>query len=199
MLDSAIFINAGIHAMTQTYSQVTKQIAALQAKAERIKQQEVTGVVEKIRVAIAVYGISADQLFSSSPAVSARASGSPPAKSPRKKYADDEGNTWSGMGPRPGWLQKKIEAGASLDDFDTTTSTSARAGSVGLDADRTKSGTTRSNGAGRQAKSKTESSPAVRMKYSDGAKSWSGRGPKPKWLKDAIDAGKSLEEFRVGS
>ncbi|RZL87182.1 MAG: hypothetical protein EOP82_27390 [Variovorax sp.] len=32
--------------------------------------------------------------------------------------------------------------------------------------------------------------------YSDGAgNSWTGRGPKPRWLKEAIESGKSLQDF----
>lgn len=34
--------------------------------------------------------------------------------------------------------------------------------------------------------------------YQDGAgNSWGGRGPRPKWLRAALQAGRSLEEFRV--
>lgn len=35
-------------------------------------------------------------------------------------------------------------------------------------------------------------------KYSDGnGNTWGGRGPRPRWLRDAIDAGRTLEEFAV--
>jgi len=33
--------------------------------------------------------------------------------------------------------------------------------------------------------------------YSDGVNTWSGFGPKPAWLKAAIEAGKTLEELKV--
>lgn len=33
------------------------------------------------------------------------------------KYRDEKGNTWTGVGQRPRWLQQRILAGASLDDF----------------------------------------------------------------------------------
>lgn len=39
-----------------------------------------------------------------------------PVKRPIK-YRDDKGNTWTGVGQRPRWLQARILAGASLDDF----------------------------------------------------------------------------------
>ena len=33
--------------------------------------------------------------------------------------------------------------------------------------------------------------------YSDGVNTWSGFGPKPAWLKAALEAGKKLEELKV--
>ncbi|WP_199031333.1 H-NS family nucleoid-associated regulatory protein [Ralstonia sp. ASV6] len=33
--------------------------------------------------------------------------------------------------------------------------------------------------------------------YSDGTSVWVGRGPRPAWLKAALDAGRKLEEFLV--
>jgi DNA-binding protein H-NS len=33
------------------------------------------------------------------------------------KYRDAEGNTWTGVGQRPRWVQKALAAGASLDQF----------------------------------------------------------------------------------
>lgn len=36
-----------------------------------------------------------------------------------------------------------------------------------------------------------------RYKSADGKHSWSGRGMKPRWLKDAIAAGATLESFAV--
>lgn len=35
-------------------------------------------------------------------------------------------------------------------------------------------------------------------KFSDGnGNSWGGRGPRPAWLREAIDAGRSIDEFKV--
>ncbi len=33
------------------------------------------------------------------------------------KYSDGNGNTWTGKGKRPGWLQQKLDTGAKLEDF----------------------------------------------------------------------------------
>lgn len=37
----------------------------------------------------------------------------------------------------------------------------------------------------------------ARPSYSDGVNTWSGMGPKPKWFKEALAAGKSLEDITV--
>jgi DNA-binding protein H-NS len=40
---------------------------------------------------------------------------------------------------------------------------------------------------------------AASVKYRDEAgRVWGGRGPRPKWLREAIAAGRKLEEFSVG-
>ncbi|TMG99564.1 MAG: H-NS histone family protein, partial [Betaproteobacteria bacterium] len=44
--------------MTKTYAQIQKQIAALQRDAEKLKRQEVDGVIARIKEAIQVYGLT---------------------------------------------------------------------------------------------------------------------------------------------
>ncbi|WP_444813507.1 H-NS family nucleoid-associated regulatory protein [Variovorax gracilis] len=34
------------------------------------------------------------------------------------------------------------------------------------------------------------------MLHSDGINSWTGRGPKPPWLREAIAGGKTLEDLK---
>lgn len=36
---------------------------------------------------------------------------------PSVKYKDDAGNTWSGLGPRPGWFKDALAAGKSPEDL----------------------------------------------------------------------------------
>ena len=46
----------------------------------------------------------------------------------------------------------------------------------------------------------TKSTPVRSAKYSDGqGNTWSGMGKRPYWLRDALNAGRSLEEFATGS
>jgi DNA-binding protein H-NS len=48
--------------MTKSYAQIVKQIEVLKQDAERARQKEIAGVVSRIRDAIRVYSLSADDL-----------------------------------------------------------------------------------------------------------------------------------------
>lgn len=117
--------------MTKTYQSILKQIDSLKAEAELLRRQEVDGVVERIREAIAHYGLSAADLGlsgarSKAPPVAAKKrrngavkAGKPAgAKGQRAvKYRNDAGGSWGGIGKRPQWLRDAIAAGKSLQDF----------------------------------------------------------------------------------
>jgi DNA-binding protein H-NS len=52
----------------------------------------------------------------------------------------------------------------------------------------------------RKSAAKTKSKHSTVAQYADGkGGEWVGRGPRPKWLREAIAAGKSLSDFAVGS
>ncbi len=106
---------------------ITAQIAALQAKADALRKKEVSGVVAKIKDAIAHYGLTAADLGLSKPARK-QASVAKPAKKARKgsaagksgrpaKYQDDQGHAWSGIGKRPDWFKAALAAGKTADDL----------------------------------------------------------------------------------
>ena len=38
-------------------------------------------------------------------------------RKPAVKYKDDAGNTWSGKGKRPAWLNERLNAGHQLEEF----------------------------------------------------------------------------------
>lgn len=102
--------------MAQTYKQIAKQIAALQKEADRLREEEVKEVVERIKSTIAEYGLTAADLGFSpfrprAGAVKKRAAGN------AAKFRDDQGNTWGGRGPRPAWLREQIASGKALEDF----------------------------------------------------------------------------------
>lgn len=54
-------------------------------------------------------------------------------------------------------------------------------------------------GAGKSGRSATKSKLGSVAKYADGlGNEWVGRGPRPQWLREALDAGKRLEDFEAG-
>ncbi|WP_076997839.1 Dam family site-specific DNA-(adenine-N6)-methyltransferase [Variovorax sp. KK3] len=105
--------------LTQTYLQVQKQIQSLQRKAEKLRMHEMRGVIDRIKVAIAEYGITAQQLGFGSTSKPALATQTPAISqgATKAKYANGRGQIWGGMGPRPAWLRAELEAGNSLEDF----------------------------------------------------------------------------------
>lgn len=172
-------------AMAQTYKQIQKQIEQLQRQAEALRGSEIKGVVDRIKVAIAHYGLTAAHLgLDSKPK---KATGKKTAKS-SAQFRDGAGNVWSGRGPRPRWLRDAMAAGRSIDEFRQGSSTKSKlASAIGQ------------MGAATPATSvpakKAKRAPS-KVTYSDGAgNSWTGRGPKPRWLKAAIDSGKTLQDF----
>jgi DNA-binding protein H-NS len=159
--------------MTPTYSQLQRQIETLQRQADKLRDAEIKGVVDRIKVAISEYGLTAQQLGfgveSSGTAKAPKASVSQSAK-----YADEQGNVWTGRGPRPHWLRDALNAGKKLADF-ATGSTPTKPG---------------------RAKAKATGKRKAKALYRDQAgNSWTGMGPRPRWLKQALDAGLTLEQL----
>lgn len=112
--------------MTKTYTQIVKQIESLKLEAEKMRKQEVAGVIARIRDAIKFYNLSsADLGLGGRP--KAEAAGAPVIKRRRKaklakapkvvKFRNETGGTWGGIGKRPQWLRDAINSGKSLQDF----------------------------------------------------------------------------------
>lgn len=167
--------------MSKTYHQIQQEIERLQREAERLKQEEVAGVIARIKEAIQVYGLSAADLGLAGGAQKRIAGKGSFASTKAAKYRDEAGNTWSGRGPRPQWLRDALAAGRSIEEF-------AVQRAVGRAAPR---------GGRRAARKGAKAALRSRgVKYrDDNGNSWTGMGPKPRWLKEALAAGKSLEDF----
>ena len=108
--------------MSQTYSQIKKQIAALEAQAETALKNELATVVAKLKETIQTYGLQPSDLFGKVRATlgrQAKAGKAPKsaAKNGAAKFADGNGNTWGGLGKRPQWLRDALAAGKQLQDF----------------------------------------------------------------------------------
>lgn len=110
--------------MAKTYADIQKEITALQKAAETLRQKEVAGVIDRIKVAIATYQLSAADL-----GLGGKGAGAPKAAKTRKRkagakpasvamYKDpDSGKTWSGRGRRPEWFIKALAAGKKAEDL----------------------------------------------------------------------------------
>lgn len=170
--------------MAQSFQQLQKQIEVLKAKAEQIKLAELKGVVAKIRAAIDAYGITSQDLFGSSAKSTPTKQLRGPSRPGEAKFSDGKGNTWVGRGKRPQWIRDALQAGSKLEDFlGRANSPATESGAPAAAVER---GRKRAQGK------------AGRIKYRDNAgNAWSGRGPRPRWLTDALAAGKSLDDLRA--
>lgn len=114
--------------MAKTFLQVQKQIERLQREAEQLRKKEADGVLSRIKEAIAVYGFTAADLgFGKGTGRVAsvvkqgtkktRKGKKQPTEAAAPKFRDDQGNVWSGRGPRPSWFKAALEAGKTADDL----------------------------------------------------------------------------------
>lgn len=165
--------------MAKSLAKIEKQIAELQRQADAIRQSEVHGVVERIKVAIAHYQLTPQQLFGAKGRSAAL--GSVKRGESSAKYADGNGNVWSGRGPRPIWLRDALQSGAQLQSF--------------LDLPASDRAVPSGGESKRKTKARVKRAPS-KVLYADGTgKTWTGRGPRPSWVKEHLEAGKDLSEL----
>jgi DNA-binding protein H-NS len=119
--------------VSKSYADIIGQIEKLQEQAQQVRRKEIDEVVGRIREAVSVYGLTESDIFSSG---SRKSAPSKKASAPRgarktasgkrpnatgqrhyKSYTDGAGNSWGGIGPRPGWLRTQIAGGKKLEDF----------------------------------------------------------------------------------
>lgn len=108
----------------KTYAAMLRHIAELQTQAETLRVRESQGVLKRIREAMAVYGLTAEDLIEKPEPkkpkpVTKKSIAQHPLKGKGKpaKYADNAGHTWAGGGSLPVWLREQVEAGKSIEDF----------------------------------------------------------------------------------
>lgn len=188
--------------MAKTYAELNREIESLKVQAEAARQKEKAGVVERIRDAIAVYGLTAEELGFGRPAIKTAAFNASDSTSSGKvrtadkatsiKYLDASGNTWGGRGPKPNWLKAGLAKGRSLESFATDGSAAAEVPAV------------EEGPAGARAKPRAKNGPQAKkafksvVKYRDNdGHTWSGRGPKPTWFTSAIESGKTPDQLAV--
>lgn len=191
--------------MAKTYAELTQQILQLQAVAESRRLAESKGVISRMNEAIAFYRLTpGDLTFPQtgplaieaptvlSPvvpsAVIAKAGTPVVAKSGGNGYSDGAGNTWTGRGPRPKWLREALAAGNSISKYEVTGSPRPSAAAPFEKP---------TLAAQVKTQAPVKSKVPVKYKNEETGDSWSGRGPKPAWLRTALDSGRSLEDFDV--
>jgi DNA-binding protein H-NS len=198
--------------MARTYQQISIQIEKLQRQAKALQAIEANGVIDRIKEAIKHYGLTAAQLgfdgaatsatmaalaTTTTPAPRQATNGTGKSKSKSKskpQFSDASGNEWGGRGPRPAWLREALKAGHDINEFRIGKRAKPKKTLVPLGA-----GIAAVAAASPSATfPATPASATRRAKVSYGddvGHSWSGMGPKPGWLKAAIEAGKSLDDF----
>jgi DNA-binding protein H-NS len=102
-----------------TYQDILEQISQLTKEAEKARKAELAAVIADIRSKMAEYGITLNDI-----AGKARTSGrgkgrkgaAPSRAKAAPKYRGGNGETWSGRGRRPAWVQAELAKGKSLED-----------------------------------------------------------------------------------
>lgn len=95
-----------------TYKELQSQIEALKQQAEVQRKAEISAVVSDIRAKMDEYGITLADLGSRRGGVSSKGSTVAP------KYRNAQtGETWTGRGKMPRWLQSAVDGGKSKESF----------------------------------------------------------------------------------
>jgi DNA-binding protein H-NS len=97
--------------MSQTLQEMIAQRDALEAAIKEQQTAARTQAIDAARKFCAEHGLSADDVFPK------KAKPSAPATKLPAKYADGNGNTWSGRGVHPRWLSTALGSGATLEQF----------------------------------------------------------------------------------
>jgi DNA-binding protein H-NS len=102
-----------MNAMTMTsYTELQREIARLMQQAEDARKAEVRAVIADIKTKMQEFGITVADLGSTGR--SSRAKGGTVAA---KYRHPSTGETWTGRGKMPRWLQAEVNAGRRKEDF----------------------------------------------------------------------------------
>jgi len=94
-----------------------KQAAELERELADARRSERAGVINQIKALMAQHGITFADLNTGKAPRAAKATGSEGGKVAPKYRDTATGETWSGRGLKPKWLQAAIAAGRKLEDF----------------------------------------------------------------------------------
>ena len=101
--------------MNASYKDIKAQIEDLKRQAEEARMNEIDEIIDQIKQEIREYDLSADDLgfhlnTESKPVVRAR-------QRSEAKYRGPTGDTWTGRGRKPRWMEQAIAEGHSMDEF----------------------------------------------------------------------------------
>lgn len=97
-------------------SELLAQRAALEQQILDVQREERANAIAQVRELMSRYGLTLADLGSRALATAPRKNGSGARLVP--KYRNPQtGQTWSGRGLKPRWLQAALADGANLDDF----------------------------------------------------------------------------------
>lgn len=90
--------------MSQTYKELLEQREALEKAIAQARQNEIAAAVSKVRELVAEFGLTAQDIF---PARGVKSSGKVTAKVAAKYRDPATGQTWTGRGKAPKWIDGK--------------------------------------------------------------------------------------------
>lgn len=96
-----------------SYEELLEQAQELMARAEEVRKKELGNAIQEILEKMAKYQISLEDLRAAQQANKPRRT----IKKPSIKYRGSAGQTWSGRGRAPQWLQAELDKGRSKDEF----------------------------------------------------------------------------------
>ena len=98
-----------------TYQELLAQKAELERKIENARKQELSDAISKIKGLMSQYGITLADLGGKS---SSGKSGSAKGSKVAPKYRNPAtGDTWTGRGRQPKWVEAALAGGKQLSDF----------------------------------------------------------------------------------
>lgn len=94
-----------------TYVELKAQAQELLRQAEALRSDERKGVIAELKAKISEYGLSENDLFSSSKAKSAV------KREVQPKYRGPNGELWTGRGRAPNWMAVLLASGHKKEEF----------------------------------------------------------------------------------
>ena len=90
--------------MSQSYKELLQQREVLERAIAEARQNEISSAVTKVRELVAEYGLTAQDIF---PGRGAKAAGKATSKVAAKYRDPATGQTWTGRGKAPKWIDGK--------------------------------------------------------------------------------------------